>query len=244
MPRLDRGESATDMTQYTFMEFFAGGGMARAGLGDKWRCRFANDFDQKKVSAYEANWGLGDIKHGDVASLTLSDLPDTVADLAWASFPCQDLSLAGGYRGLGRERDNAQTRSGAFWPFWKLMRSLMEAGRAPRTIVLENVYGCLTSHGGKDFAAIATALADAEYRFGAAVINASLSFRSRGPAFSSLPLARARQFRIPLSLTARRTAGIQRRSFRRRPGSPRRPRATGYGGTSRNPRRGAPDSLI
>ena len=57
------------MTEFTFVEFFAGGGMARAGLGDKWRCLFANDFDQKKVSTYEANWGAGDIKHGDVASL-------------------------------------------------------------------------------------------------------------------------------------------------------------------------------
>ena len=97
----------------------------------------------------------------------------TVVDLAWASFPCQDLSLAGGYRGLGRERDNAPTRSGTFWPFWKLMRGLVEADRAPRTIVLENVYGCLTSHGGKDFAAIASALSDSGYKFGAAVINAS-----------------------------------------------------------------------
>jgi DNA (cytosine-5)-methyltransferase 1 len=161
------------MTQFTFVEFFAGGGMARAGLGESWRCLFANDFDQKKVSTYEANWGAGDIKLGDVASLTLADLPGAAADLAWASFPCQDLSLAGNYRGLGGERDNAQTRSGAFWPFWKLMRSLIEVGRAPRTIVLENVYGSLTSRGGKDFAALATALADAEYRFGAAVIDAS-----------------------------------------------------------------------
>ncbi len=161
------------MTQFTFVEFFAGGGMARAGLGDKWRCLFANDFDQKKVATYKANWGAGDIKQGDVASLTLADLPATVVDLAWASFPCQDLSLAGSYRGLGREQDNARTRSGTFWPFWNLMRGLVEAGRAPRTIVLENVPGCLTSHGGKDFAAIATALSDAEYRFGAAVVNAS-----------------------------------------------------------------------
>ena len=53
------------------------------------------------------------------------------------------------------------------------MRGLVQAGRAPRTIVLENVYGCLTSHGGKDFAAIASALADSDYKFGAAVINAS-----------------------------------------------------------------------
>ena len=158
---------------FTFVEFFAGGGMARAGLGDTWRCLFANDVDQKKVATYEANWGSGHIRQADVASLTLADLPGTVVDLAWASFPCQDLSLAGGYWGLGGERDNARTRSGTFWPFWKLMRGLVEAGRAPRTIVLENVYGCLTSHGGKEFAAIAAALADADYRFGAAVINAS-----------------------------------------------------------------------
>ena len=167
------GESVAGMTQFTFAEFFAGGGMARAGLGDSWRCLFANDFDQKKVSTYEANWGAGDIRRADVASLTLADLPGTVVDLAWASFPCQDLSLAGSYRGLGRERDNAPTRSGTFWPFWNLIRGLALADRAPRTIVLENVYGCLTSHGGKDFAAIASALADSEYKFGAAVINAA-----------------------------------------------------------------------
>jgi DNA (cytosine-5)-methyltransferase 1 len=161
------------MTKHTFFEFFAGGGMARAGLGESWRCLFANDFDEMKVSTYASNWGAGDIKHSDVTSLTLSDLPAATVDLAWASFPCQDLSLAGGCRGLGRERDDARTRSGTFWPFWKLMRSLVEAGHAPRTIVLENVYGCLTSHGGTDFAAIVSALSDSEYRLGAAVINAS-----------------------------------------------------------------------
>jgi DNA (cytosine-5)-methyltransferase 1 len=161
------------MVRFSFVEFFAGGGMARAGLGDSWRCLFANDVDQKKVSTYEANWGAGDIRRADVASLTLADLPGAAVDLAWASFPCQDLSLAGFYRGLGCERDNAPTRSGAFWPFWNLVRGLAEAGRAPRTIVLENVTGCLTSHGGKDFAAIASALADCEYKFGAAVIDAA-----------------------------------------------------------------------
>ncbi|HXE25633.1 MAG TPA: DNA (cytosine-5-)-methyltransferase, partial [Roseiarcus sp.] len=94
-------------------------------------------------------------------------------DLVWASFPCQDLSLAGSYRGLGREHDDSRTRSGTFWPFWKLMRSLVEHSRAPRTIVLENVFGCLTSHGGRDFAAIASALSDSDYNFGATVIDAS-----------------------------------------------------------------------
>ena len=160
------------MAKRTYLEFFAGGGMARAGLGESWRCLFANDFDRMKVETYEANWGAGDIKHADVASLTLSDLPPHAVDLAWASFPCQDLSLAGSNRGLGRERDKVTTRSGTFWPFWKLIRALAQEGRAPRAIVLENVYGCLTSHEGKDFAALASALTELDYRFGAAVIDA------------------------------------------------------------------------
>ena len=160
------------MAKRTYLEFFAGGGMARAGLGDSWRCLFANDFDRMKVETYEANWGAGDIKHQDVAALTLSDVPPHAVDLAWASFPCQDLSLAGSYRGLGRERDKVTTRSGTFWPFWKLIRGLAQEGRAPHAIVLENVYGCLTSHEGKDFAALASALTELGYRFGAAVIDA------------------------------------------------------------------------
>jgi len=160
------------MRKFTFYEFFAGGGMARAGLGDSWECAFANDFDAMKVATYGANFGAGHIRNADVATLTPADLPGAV-DLAWASFPCQDLSLAGGYRGLGCERDNAPTRSGTFWPFWRLMRALAREGRAPRAIVLENVYGCLTSHEGQDFAAIASALAGAGYRFGALVINAA-----------------------------------------------------------------------
>ncbi len=161
------------MPKYTFYEFFAGGGMARAGLGDAWRCAFANDFDAMKVATYEANWGSDDIRELDVAKLTLADLPEGTVDLAWASFPCQDLSLAGGYRGLGRERDNTPTRSGTFWPFWRLIRELTREGRMPRAIVLENVYGCLTSRQGQDFAALALSLADTDYQFGAVVINAA-----------------------------------------------------------------------
>lgn len=78
------------------------------------------------------------------------------------------------------------TRSGTFWPFWKLMRELVQEGRAPRLIVLENVYGTLTSHGGKDFAAISSAVSGSEYRFGAIVINARLF----------VPQSRARVFII------------------------------------------------
>ena len=150
----------------TFYEFFAGGGMAHAGLGPNWTCLFANDFDAKKAKSYAENWGGDRLRVGDVAAVKTGDLPGR-ADLAWASFPCQDLSLAGVGAGLKGER------SGTFWPFWKLMKSLRTEGRAPRTIVLENVYGAITSHGGKDFAALCSALAGQRYRFGAMLIDAA-----------------------------------------------------------------------
>ena len=51
---------------------------------------------------------------------------------------------------------------------------LRAKGRAPRLIVLENVAGLITSHGGKDFDAICGALAACDYRVGAMVIDAAL----------------------------------------------------------------------
>lgn len=148
-----------------FYEFFAGGGMVRAGLGQEWCCLLANDLSEKKASAYAENWGGDHLIIDDIHNLCSSDLPGQ-ADLAWGSFPCQDLSLAGAGAGLDGQR------SGAFWGFWSLIRSLNKEGRKPRLVMLENVYGVLTSHGGKDVDAIAQALADQGYLFGVMVIDA------------------------------------------------------------------------
>jgi DNA (cytosine-5)-methyltransferase 1 len=139
--------------------------MARAGLGPGWECLFANDFDPKKAASYAENWGAADLRVEDVGALSPAELPGR-ADLAWASFPCQDLSLAGAGAGLNG------SRSGACWGVWRRMRELAAADRAPTTIVLENVRGALTSHGGRDFAAIGEALAAAGYCFGALLIDA------------------------------------------------------------------------
>ncbi|MCA8917319.1 MAG: DNA cytosine methyltransferase [Planctomycetes bacterium] len=150
----------------TFYEFFAGAGMARAGLGSKWRCTFANEFDVKKSVIYQKNWKGGNtLKVADVRTLAPQDVPGE-ADLVWASFPCQDLSLAGAGAGL------KGNRSGTFWPFWQLMEGLMKDGRAPKIIVLENVCGMLTSHKGKDFAAVCSTFVKAGYFFGAVVVDA------------------------------------------------------------------------
>lgn len=152
---------------FDFYEFFAGGGMARQGLGPGWRCLFANDFDRKKGTVYEANWGSGALRIADIRSLKASDLPGR-ARAVWASFPCQDLSLAGGGAGLRGER------SGMFWPFWELVTALRKDDRQPDVVVLENVCGTLTSHGGKDFTTICSALAGGGYSYGALVIDAKL----------------------------------------------------------------------
>jgi DNA (cytosine-5)-methyltransferase 1 len=177
----------------TFYEFFCGGGMARAGLGSGWSCHFANDFDYKKGAAYEANWGNATLKVADVRSITPADLPGIV-DLTWASFPCQDLSLAGGGAGLKGER------SGTFWPFWQLMTKLIAERRAPRMVALENVCGTLNSHDGRDFAAIGSALANAGYNFGALVVDAALFVPQSRPRL--FIIAAREDLTIPEALTS------------------------------------------
>src|SRR5690242_15923862 len=74
-----RGTQAT----FTFFEFFAGGGMARAGLGSRWTCLFANDFDFKKGSVYAANWGGEALLTKDVGEVKTNEVPGT-ANLIWA----------------------------------------------------------------------------------------------------------------------------------------------------------------
>ncbi|MEN9895992.1 MAG: hypothetical protein RIR97_1844, partial [Pseudomonadota bacterium] len=123
------------MRKPMFYEFFAGAGMVRAGLGANWHCGFANDFDNKKCLTYQNNWGVGgELYVGDIRNIKIEMLTDA-PELVWGSFPCQDLSLAGGGAGLKGER------SGTFYPFWDIMSALNADGRAPKVIALENVTG-------------------------------------------------------------------------------------------------------
>ena len=151
----------------SFLEFFAGGGMVRAGLQSRgWRCVFANDIDPKKGAVYSANWGHSELVVGDISKLSTQNLP--TADLAWASFPCQDLSLAGNRKGL------AGSRSGTFFDFFSHVLALKKDGRAPSLIALENVRGTITANQGADFGAICRAFDDAGYIAGAVVVDGAL----------------------------------------------------------------------
>lgn len=149
------------MKRPRFLEFFAGAGLVRLALEPEWRCVFANDVSAKKSAVYRANFGDGELHVGDISDLDVSNLP--AAELAWASFPCQDLSLAGWRRGI------SAPRSGMFWAFWEHMRTLREAGRMPAVIALENVVGLLH---GDNFSGLCEALAALDLRFGALVLDA------------------------------------------------------------------------
>jgi DNA (cytosine-5)-methyltransferase 1 len=156
-PEYDR----ESLVRPTFLEFFAGAGLVRQGLKLSWDCAWANDIDASKERIYTANFGTTEFWRGDVAHVVATSLPN--ADMAWASFPCQDLSLAGWQRGMSAKR------SGTFWPFWLLMRDLFDSGRRPPVIVIENVPGLLY---GDDFTGLCEALAALDMKFGAMVLDA------------------------------------------------------------------------
>ncbi|WGY48389.1 DNA (cytosine-5-)-methyltransferase [Vibrio sp. ABG19] len=129
-----------------FVEFFAGVGLVREGLaGNGWICSWANDICEKKMQTYISNYGDHDFHLGDV--WRFADNSSTIPDDAFlytASFPCTDLSVAGGRAGL------AGTHSGSLNAVLKIILSKRESGSAPKVVMLENVAGFLTSHDGDD----------------------------------------------------------------------------------------------
>ena len=144
--------------------------MARSGLGDGWNCLFANDMDRVKAATYIKNWGGSHFDGRDIHDVKIEDLKGN-GDLAWASFPCQDLSVAGNGLGIGNLDSEGSTRSGALWPFLELINGLRQGSRQPPLLVLENVVGLLSLEGGRDFAAICSRLGEIGYRYGAVIID-------------------------------------------------------------------------
>jgi len=99
---------------------------------------------------------------GDIKNIKGRDLP--FAHLSWASFPCQDLSLAGSIGGIHA------SRSGLVWEW---LRVLDEMDVKPKILVLENVSGLLSTNHGDNYRILHLALVDLGYRCGAILLNAS-----------------------------------------------------------------------
>lgn len=150
----------------TVAEFFAGIGLMRIGLEEAgWSVTFANDIDPQKYQMYGLQF-KDDRSHfvlGDVHDIDAGSVPDVA--LATASFPCNDLSLAGSRGGL------AGKQSSAFWGFIRVLDEMKT--RRPLLVLLENVTGFLTSHGGADFASALIALNRLGYSVDAFILDAA-----------------------------------------------------------------------
>jgi len=132
-----------DARGFKFLEFFAGIGLIRLGLEKKgWRVIYANDIDPQKQEMYAANFNDGEVHFelGDIHELDVSKIP--TATLATASFPCTDLSVAGERKGLNGGQ------SSAFFGFINVLAKMGDC--RPPLVLIENVTGFLTSHGGND----------------------------------------------------------------------------------------------
>lgn len=128
----------------TAIEFFAGIGLARAGMSEAGiETVWANDFDSSKEAMYVGHWGSNHFHLQDVFKVSAELVP--TADIAWSSSPCTDLSLAGKRSGIEGKA------SSAFFGFTQVLRKMGE--RRPSVVVLENVVGLASSHGGDDLRA-------------------------------------------------------------------------------------------
>jgi len=147
----------------SFVDFFAGSGLVTQGAKHACVPVWSNDICPKKAGIYTANHGTDHFHLGSIEHVSGSAIPE--GDIVWASFPCQDLSLAGKMGGL------AAARSGLFWEW---LRVLDEMPVKPTVIALENVLGLLSANGGLDYRVLHKALRDRSYRVGPMVLDARL----------------------------------------------------------------------
>lgn len=132
----------------TFIDLFAGVGMARMGMEQAgFKCVYTCEFDKHKRKEYEIIHG--NIPEGcDIRDVRAADIPR--ADVWFFGAPCQDFSLAGLRKGLGGDR------SSLIGEVFRLIEE--KAEDKPEWLVYENVKGMLSSNNGYDFLSILLAM--------------------------------------------------------------------------------------
>ena len=145
-----------------FLDFFAGSGLVTEALKNYFNVAWANDIDAKKKVVYCANHPSRIFQHKSIADVKGNELPSAL--LSWASFPCQDLSLAGNLNGID------SSRSGMVWEWLRVMD---EMTKKPAIAVAENVVGLISSHQGKHYKQLHNELVKRGYKVGALVIDAA-----------------------------------------------------------------------
>ena len=157
------GTDRVGLKMFTVLEFFAGSGLVRLGLAPQFETLWANDNCSKKRETYIANHSSEQLLLAAIQDVKGAAVP--TADLAWASFPCQDLSLAGKMNGM-----TSGTRSGLFWEWIRVITEMEETDSKPSVVVAENVVGFISAEKGKYFQQAYRALRDLGYRVGAVVV--------------------------------------------------------------------------
>ena len=181
----------------TFAEFFAGIGLMRLGLERQgWKAVFANDIDPQKYEMYRSQYDDAEqfFLLADINTLTGEQIPPI--EMATASFPCNDLSLAGGRKGIHGHH------SGTFWSFIRILREMED--RRPPIVLIENVVGFLNSNEGNDFEAALLALNELGYSVDSFIIDAA----------SFVPQSRQRLFIVGALAPSINQTGVYASSIR------------------------------
>lgn len=149
------------MPKRSFLDFFCGAGLVTEALRPFFRAVWANDICQRKAEVYTANHGERHFIPGPIQKVRGSTLPS--AQLSWASFPCQDLSLAGNTNGI------FSPRSGLVWEW---LRVIDEMPQKPPVLAVENVAGLVSLKNGRDYKELHKAIVARHYKVGAFILNA------------------------------------------------------------------------
>jgi len=172
---------------WTMHEFFAGSGLVAYGLKGMFRPVWSNDVCPKKNAVYEANFESAHFVLDDIKNISGEALPG--AHLSWASFPCQDLSLAGTIGGIDAKR------SGLVWQWLRILR---EMPHKPALLLIENVIGLLSTNNGINYIKLHNALLELGYKSGAIVLDAALFVPQSRPRVFIIALKK--NIRIPNEL--------------------------------------------
>lgn len=148
-------------TKPVFLEFFAGSGLVAHALHPYFRVGWANDISAKKAQVYQDNHPRKKFLLGSIEDVKGNVLPE--AALSWASFPCQDLSLAGSMAGIHAERSGL---------VWEWLRVMDEMPKKPPLLVAENVTGLVSANNGEHYRQLHNALVQRGYRVGALLLDA------------------------------------------------------------------------
>jgi DNA (cytosine-5)-methyltransferase 1 len=130
-------------------------GFTRAGTATTLQCEI-DPFCNQILSKH---WPTV-VRFSDIREVTHADIP--FSDVWTGGFPCQDTSVAR----MGPRAGLKGKRSGLFFEFARLLEKCL-----PRIVVLENVPGLRSSHGGRDFQVVVRTLAKLGYGVGWRVLN-------------------------------------------------------------------------